>query len=102
MAQSEPTKRRHTQIENEKYCLVEYVDSDEFSIVKLKTVTFDSDDSNFGSVNSRNKKSYRVRILKIGSKSYIEGKAQKYFNYLSLDTAEEDIVQPIQKLKLTG
>lgn len=88
MALSEPTKRKRFKNIDDSYCLVEYIDSNEFSVIK---VVYDDDDDAYGSVRDKHGE-YRVKIVKKGSKDYVERKAKKHAKGESLTTADEDIV----------
>ena len=100
MAFSEPPKRKRyvdkEQIDT--YCIIDYIDleTSEFSVVKSDKIIFNNDDETYGTVRERNV-DYKVKIIKKGSKEYIERKAAKYEKKASITTEEEDTIIKMKK-----
>ncbi|CAF1045013.1 unnamed protein product [Brachionus calyciflorus] len=71
------------------FCLVQFLDAVErFDVVEQKNIHFESGDMSSGKVKHLGK-FFKVKILKTGSKDYIEKKAERYSYCLSLNTCDE-------------
>lgn len=81
------------------YCLIEFIGPvEQYNIVSEKAVYFDKNDRSTGKVKHLGKM-HDVKILKTGSKDYIDRKAERYQNYLSLNTCDE--VETSHSIKTT-
>jgi len=107
MCSTEPLQRKRTRLnrldssDDEEMCdlfyLIQYVDSNEFSVVKNKQIKFDKNSTDTGKIKFKNQY-YNINVLKRGTEAYVTSKAEKYQNKQSINTeAENDVVKRQKK-----
>lgn len=70
------------------FYLIEYLDSKEFSVVESEKVKIDDIHNNIGRVMHKGKW-FNCKIIKFGTKEYIEKKSLKFQRYESIETSED-------------
>jgi hypothetical protein len=80
------------------YYLIQYVESQEFSVVKNKQIKFDKNSNDSGQVKFQNR-TYKIVVLKRGSEADMNKKAMRYQNKqpLSTDTDNEAVAKRHKK-----